>query len=69
MPQFLVIVAVGAGLYAGARLVQRIAAEVSAGAEAVRAAAQRAAAEPVEKDLGRLEYDVTAGVYRPAARN
>jgi hypothetical protein len=67
MPQLLVLAAIGAGLYAGARIVHRIAAGVAAEVEKAQQSAQ---AEPVAvptKDLGRLEYDATTGVYRPVA--
>ncbi|MEW5963227.1 MAG: hypothetical protein AB1749_06645 [Pseudomonadota bacterium] len=69
MPQVLLLIAAGAGLYAGYKWLSK---ELqSAVAEAERMAEQasvrkEAAAEP--KDLGTLELDVRTGVYRPASR-
>ena len=68
MPHVLLAVFAGAGLYAGYRWAVR----VSARAEAFRAAmqseterGQREAQGP--RDLGTLEYDSEAKVYKPRA--
>lgn len=71
MPQLLLLIAAGAGLYAGAKWVskelQNAAQEAERVAEEARARAA-AAARSAPKDLGALEWDATAGVYRPARR-
>lgn len=65
MPQFLLFAAIGAGLYAGYRMVQKIGEDVvDALARAEQEVRQRASAgQP--KDLGRLELDPRSGEYRP----
>lgn len=69
MPQVLLLIAAGAGLYAGYKWLSK---ELqSAIREAERMAEQasarnEASAEP--KDLGALELDDRTGVYRPASR-
>ncbi|HRK17915.1 MAG TPA: hypothetical protein PK970_03080 [Hyphomicrobiaceae bacterium] len=66
MPQFLLFAAVGAGLYAGYRLVQKMGEDVvDAMARAEHEIRQRASSgQP--KDLGRLEFDPRTGEYRPS---
>lgn len=72
MPQLVGLMLLGAGLYAGykalAGFAAHVADEMTRADEAVRqAAAERA---PVrEKDLGRLEWDEAAKVYRPAVEH
>ncbi len=70
MQQLMVLALVGAGLYAGYRWLTRsarqIAAEVRRTEDELR---RRAAGAAIEKDMGRLEYDPVAGVYRPAQRH
>ena len=70
MPQLLLLMAAGAGLYAGYKWISREVARATAAAdranEAVRRAAQSGgSASP--KDLGELEWDDKAGLYRPKA--
>ena len=67
MPQLFALVLAGAGVYAGFKWVARTLKEAE---QAVRRrdAELRAAAGQggsVPKDLGTLEYDSKAGVYRP----
>ena len=71
MPQLVVIaLASAAGLYAGYRWVTRatreIADQMQRTDEALR---QEANAGRIEKNLGALEYDPVAGVYRPVRRD
>ena len=66
MPQVVLFAALGAGLYAGYRALVRaggaMAAEIRRADEVRR---QRTRGPVGEKDLGSLEYDPGAGVYRP----
>jgi hypothetical protein len=65
----LMLALLGAGAYAGYRLLLRASREVSAELRRRQEAAARACAPvPVERDLGSLEYDAQSGVYRPARR-
>jgi len=68
MPQVIVLVLTGAGLYAGYRWVSReVRRALAAAAEAhdgLKTEAAKAAGVP--KDLGPLEWDEKAGVYRPS---
>lgn len=60
MPHVLALVVAGAGLYAGYRWVSRMIAKGE----------QRAREGRVSpKDLGTLEYDAKAGVYRPRGKS
>jgi len=67
MPQFIVIALAGAGLYAGyrwlSREMQRGAAEAMRAHEEIARRAADATGRP--RDLGTLEWDEAAGVYRP----
>jgi hypothetical protein len=69
VPHLAVLALVGAGLYAGYRWLtrpaQEIATEVRRTEDDLRA---RAAGAALQKNMGRLEYDPIAGVYRPADR-
>jgi hypothetical protein len=69
VPHLAVLALVGAGLYAGYRWLTRPAQEITAEArrteDELRA---RAAGAAIQKDMGRLEYDAVAGVYRPVDR-
>jgi hypothetical protein len=56
---------VGAGLYAGYRWLTRTAREITAEVRRAEDELRQRAGVAVEKDMGRLEYDPTAGVYRP----
>jgi hypothetical protein len=66
MPQLIALALVGAGLYAGyrwfARAAKEITAEIQRADDELR---RRAAARVLPKDMGELEYDPAAGVYRP----
>jgi hypothetical protein len=68
MPQLIALALLGAGLYAGYRLVVRTKQVVTDMRHAEDELRQRAAAASLEKDMGTLEYDPAAGVYRPARR-
>ncbi|MGE3066074.1 MAG: hypothetical protein AB7K67_10840 [Hyphomicrobiaceae bacterium] len=72
MPQVIAIAVLGAGLYAGYRWLTRaggmLTAELNRAEEELRRRAARASGELVEKDLGALEYDAEAGVYKPRQR-
>lgn len=68
MPQIVLVIA-GAGLLAAARWLAREAQSRAAEAEQAAADAQRRAAEALgPKDLGALEWDAEASVYRPVRR-
>lgn len=69
MPQIVLLIA-GAGLLAGARWLAREMHTRAAEAERATAEAQRSAAEASRgpKDLGALEWDAEASVYRPVQR-
>lgn len=70
MPQVIALALLGAGVYAGYRWVTRATREI---ADQMRRAEeelrQEASAGRVEKNLGALEYDPIAGVYRPVHRD
>lgn len=63
MPQVLALVIAGAGLYAGLKWMSRVLAQTAAARQAEAEARKQARGGP--KDLGTLEYDPQAGVYRP----
>lgn len=69
MPQVLLLIAAGAGLYAGykwlSKELQGAVAEAERMAEQA-SARKEASVEP--KDLGALELDASTGVYRPSTR-
>lgn len=68
MPQVIALVLAGAGLYAGYRWMSReIGRAVTAASEAQEGLRSQAAkVSVVPKDLGTLEWDEAAGVYRPS---
>lgn len=66
MPHLVVAALLGAGLYAGYRWVARAARQALD--EAERAFEERGTEAKVTKDLGALEFDAAAGVYRPKKR-
>ncbi len=69
MPQVVLLIA-GAGLLAGARWLAREMQARAAEAELAAAEAQRRAADAIgPKDLGALEWDAEASVYRPVRRS
>jgi len=69
MPQVVAAVLIGAGIAAGVKWLVK---EMARTAEATRLAheeLQRAGSvSTAPKDLGRLEWDAKAGVYRPAGK-
>jgi hypothetical protein len=70
MPQVIVLVVAGAGLYAGYKWISRVLSDTQeslrrAESEVLR---REAAARGGPKDLGTLEYDPQSGVYRPRAK-
>ena len=67
MPQLVVVALLGAGLYAGYRLVMRTK-DLVADLRRAETEASRGSAGALEKDMGPLELDPTTGVYRPAKR-
>jgi hypothetical protein len=66
MPQLVAAVLIGAGIAAGVKWIAR---EVARAAEVAREEMARGPElKSVPKDLGTLEWDAEAGVYRPARR-
>lgn len=65
MPQVLALVIAGAGLYAGFKWVQRTLKDAEQAARQREAALREARASAGAKNLGALEWDAKAGVYRP----
>jgi len=68
VPQLVVLALLGAGVYAGYRLLQRASRQIAAELRKASEELREAAPAPVERDLGSLEYDAKSGVYRPAKR-
>ncbi len=68
MPQLLIALIAGAGIYAASRAVAKVL-DAQAEANRQRAEARKRAAQAGHhpKDLGSLEYDSATGVYRPKA--
>lgn len=70
MPQVIALALLGAGLYAGYRWVTRATREIADRMQRTdEALRQEANAGRIEKNLGALEYDPVAGVYRPVRRD
>jgi hypothetical protein len=69
MPQLVAAVLIGAGLAAGVKWIAR---EMARASDVVRQTHEQMTRAPelnsVPKDLGALEWDDEAGVYRPAKR-
>ena len=68
MPQVLVLMAAGVGLYTAYKWIAREAGRAAAAADRARDELRRAARgsnDPGPKDLGELVWDETAGAYRP----
>lgn len=69
MPQLVAAVLIGAGIAAAVKWIAR---EVSRAADMARDAHEQMTRgpelRPVPRDLGKLEWDAEAGVYRPARR-
>ena len=70
MPPLIAAALIGAGFYAGLRLLHRVgthmAAEAQRAADRTRARMDGDTGAPGVKDLGPLEFDPIAGVYKPA---
>jgi hypothetical protein len=64
----IVLALLGAGAYMGYRWVVRTSREIAAEMQRAQDELRRGAPPPVERDLGRLEYDPQSGVYRPVKR-
>lgn len=67
MPHVFGAALIAAGVFAGARWLAQVLAWQAAEAQRVAEELQRRAAAP-PKDLGALEYDAAAQVYRPKTR-
>jgi len=69
MPQLVAAVLIGAGVAAGVKWIAR---EMARAADVARQAQEQMTRSPemksVPKDLGSLEWDADAGVYRPSKR-
>lgn len=65
MPQLVVLAAIGAGLYAGSRILSFLAGQLQERGVG-SGAGDHATGAIVAKDLGRLELDPATGVYRPS---
>ncbi len=65
MPQLIILAIAGAGLIVGYKWLSRKAAERAVAAR-LRAEAKEAAEHP--KEMGQLEWDSDAGVYKPVQR-
>ena len=68
MPHLYALALVGAGLYAGYRWLSRSAQVVAAEVRRAEDELRARAGVPIQKDMGRLEYDPATGVYRPTRR-
>lgn len=70
MPHVIAAVLIGAGVAASVKWITK---EMARAAEAARAAHEQMTSrnplQSVPKDLGTLEWDAVAGVYRPARRH
>lgn len=66
-PQIAVLVLAGASLYAGLKLVVRNIRSILEASERERAEAETRPSTP-PRDKGALEWDESAGVYRPVRR-
>ena len=67
MPQVVALALLGGALYAGFRWLARAAGAVTD--DMRRAEEALRARQPIEKDLGTLEYDAASDVYRPVKRD
>jgi hypothetical protein len=69
MPQLVAVVLIGAGVAASVKWIAREMARASDAARQTHEQMTRGPElTPVLKDLGALEWDAEAGVYRPAKR-
>jgi hypothetical protein len=71
MPQLIGLALAGAALYAGYKQLSKVLRRAAQAAELARAELRRRAGENTSgpKDLGALEWDEKAGVYRPAGKH
>jgi hypothetical protein len=70
MPQLIGLALAGAALYAGFRRLSKELRRAAEAAERTRGELRRRAGEgTAAKDLGALEWDEKAGVYRPAGKH
>lgn len=69
MPQVIALALLGAGLYAGYRWFTRTTSEIAAQMRRAEEELRQGAAGRIEKNLGALEYDPAAGVYRPQRKS
>jgi hypothetical protein len=65
MPPVILLALVGAAGLAGYRLLQNISAEARSATERQKATSARRTGPSTLRDLGNLEWDEAAGVYRP----
>lgn len=69
MPHVFGIALIATGLYAGGRwLARKLAQQAEDAAQVAEEMRRRARATHAPKDLGALEYDTAAQVYRPKTR-
>jgi len=68
MPQVIALALLGAGIYAGYRWLAHAARRMGEEMQRHEAELRGREAGRIEKDLGALEYDPSAGVYRPARK-
>lgn len=68
MPQVIVLLLAGVGLYAGYRWVMREVRRAMVAAQEAEEQLRRRAEAGAPRDLGKLEWDEEARVYRPAKR-
>jgi hypothetical protein len=70
MPHVVAAVFIGAGLFAGMKWLAKEMARAAAAARAAHEQMTRnSPLQSVPKDLGSLEWDADAGVYRPSSRH
>jgi hypothetical protein len=70
MPQLIGLALAGAALYAGLKRLSKELRRAAEAAERARGELRRRAGEnTAPKDLGALEWDEKAGVYRPAGKH
>jgi hypothetical protein len=69
MPQVIALALLGAGAYAGYRWLSRVTRELASQMQHADEELRQQAAGRIEKNLGALEYDSAAGVYRPVRRD
>jgi hypothetical protein len=69
MPQVIALALLGAGIYAGYRWFTRAARQMALEMQRAEEEPRQGPAGRNEKNLGALEYDPAAGVYRPERRD